>query len=71
MQTEDIAGFFDIVRAGFSANRKQLINSLSNGLKIPKNEIIPLLAKARIDPKRRAETLTIDEWGVLYKVFKK
>ena len=68
---DDITGFFDIVRAGFSANRKQLPNSLANGLKVPKADIIPLLAKAGIDPKRRAETLTIDEWGTLYKVFKK
>jgi 16S rRNA (adenine1518-N6/adenine1519-N6)-dimethyltransferase len=67
VQTGNIAGFFDIVRAGFSANRKQLVNSLSNGLKIPKNDVIPLLEKAGIDPKRRAETLTIDEWGILYK----
>ena len=66
----DITGFFDIVRAGFSANRKQLPNSLANGLKIPKSDIIPLLEKAGIDPKRRAETLTIVEWGVLYKEFK-
>jgi 16S rRNA (adenine1518-N6/adenine1519-N6)-dimethyltransferase len=68
--TEDITGFFDIVRAGFSANRKQLPNSLSNGLKVPKTDVIPLLEQAGIDPKRRAETLTIDEWGGLYKVFK-
>jgi 16S rRNA (adenine1518-N6/adenine1519-N6)-dimethyltransferase len=66
----DITGFFDIVRAGFSANRKQLPNSLANGLKIPKADIIPLLEKAGIDAKRRAETLTIDEWGILYKAFK-
>ena len=68
--TVDITGFFDIVRAGFSANRKQLPNSLSNGLKVPKTDVIPLLEQAGIDPKRRAETLTIDEWGVLYQVFK-
>jgi 16S rRNA (adenine1518-N6/adenine1519-N6)-dimethyltransferase len=68
--SEDVTGFFDIARAGFSANRKQLPNSLSNGLKRPKEEIIPLLEKANIDPKRRAETLTIDEWITLYKVFK-
>jgi 16S rRNA (adenine1518-N6/adenine1519-N6)-dimethyltransferase len=70
IQTGDITGFFDIVRAGFSANRKQLPNSLANGLKVPKNEILPLLEKAGIDPQRRAETLTIDEWGVLYRAFK-
>jgi 16S rRNA (adenine1518-N6/adenine1519-N6)-dimethyltransferase len=70
VQNDDITGFFDIVRAGFSANRKQLPNSLANGLKVPKNDILPLLEKAGIDPQRRAETLTIDEWGVLYEVFK-
>jgi 16S rRNA (adenine1518-N6/adenine1519-N6)-dimethyltransferase len=70
VQTGDITGFFDIVRAGFSANRKQLPNSLANGLKVPKNDILPLLERAGIDPQRRAETLTIDEWGILYKVFK-
>ena len=69
--TVDITGFFDIVRAGFSANRKQLPNSLANGLKLPKADIIPLLEQAGIDPKRRAETLTIEEWGTLFKVFKK
>jgi len=71
LQTADVTGFFDIVRAGFSANRKQLPNSLSNGLKVPKNDIIPVLEKAGIDQQRRAETLTIDEWGGLYQVFKK
>jgi 16S rRNA A1518/A1519 N6-dimethyltransferase RsmA/KsgA/DIM1 with predicted DNA glycosylase/AP lyase activity len=39
-------------------------------LKVPKNDILPLLEKAGIDPQRRAETLTIDEWGVLYRAFK-
>ena len=70
IQTDDITGFFDIVRAGFSANRKQIINSLANGLKVQKTDIIPVLEQAGIDPQRRAETLTIDEWDVLYKVFK-
>ena len=49
----DITGFFDIVRAGFSANRKQLPNSLANGLKVPKTDIMPLLEQAGINPKRR------------------
>jgi 16S rRNA A1518/A1519 N6-dimethyltransferase RsmA/KsgA/DIM1 with predicted DNA glycosylase/AP lyase activity len=39
-------------------------------LKVPKTDIMPVLEQAGIDPQRRAETLTIDEWGVLYKVFK-
>jgi 16S rRNA (adenine1518-N6/adenine1519-N6)-dimethyltransferase len=70
IRPEDITGFFDIVRAGFSANRKQLPNSLANGLKLAKTDIIPLLEQAGIDPKRRAETLTIEEWEKLHRVFK-
>jgi 16S rRNA (adenine1518-N6/adenine1519-N6)-dimethyltransferase len=66
---DDITGFFNLVRAGFSANRKQLTNSLANGLKVPKNDIIPILEQANIEPKRRAETLTIEEWELLYEVF--
>lgn len=68
--TEDTVGFFNVVRAGFSANRKQLVNSLANGLKIPKTEISPLLQQVAVDEKRRAETLTIEEWGRLYRGFK-
>lgn len=69
VQTQDIIGFFNLVRAGFSANRKQLVNSLSNGLNIPKIEIVPILEQAGIEPRRRAESLTIEEWGTLYNVF--
>jgi 16S rRNA (adenine1518-N6/adenine1519-N6)-dimethyltransferase len=70
VQTDDIAGFFTLVRAGFSANRKQLVNSLANGLKVPKHDIISMLEQAEIEPTRRAETMTIDEWGLLWDVFK-
>ncbi|MCX6003153.1 MAG: 16S rRNA (adenine(1518)-N(6)/adenine(1519)-N(6))-dimethyltransferase RsmA [Chloroflexi bacterium] len=66
---KDIAGFFNLVRAGFSANRKQLANSLANGLKVPKGEILPLLQQVAIESKRRAETLTIEEWSLLYNAF--
>jgi len=54
--------FFRIVRAGFSARRKQLRNALANGLALPRAEAEALLARAKIDPTRRAETLRLDEW---------
>lgn len=57
--------FFRVVRAGFGQKRKQLANSLSAGLGIPKAAVIDALASAAIDPRRRAETLTLDEWGIL------
>ncbi len=65
----DEEGFFRLVRAGFTASRKQLGNSLSQGLNLPKEEVLSLLEKAGIRPQRRAETLTLEEWAELWRVF--
>ncbi len=69
LDIDDIDGFFNLVRAGFTASRKQLPNSLAQGLKCTKEEAIILLGEAKIDPKRRAETLSLNEWGELWKVY--
>lgn len=61
--------FFRVVRAGFSQKRKQLRNTISAGLHLPKAAVTDLLTTAEIDPKRRAETLTLEEWGVLCKLW--
>jgi 16S rRNA (adenine1518-N6/adenine1519-N6)-dimethyltransferase len=61
----DPKNFFRIVRAGFSQKRKQLLNTLSAGLHLPKSEAAAALNAAGIDPKRRAETLSLEEWGAL------
>ena len=61
-------GFFQLVRAGFSAPRKQIRNSLSVGLQVSTNEVCAMLLGAGIEPTRRAQTLTIEEWGRLYRV---
>ncbi len=55
--------FFRAVRAGFSAPRKQLRNSLAQGLGISGPESAEMLEKAKIDPRRRAETLELQEWA--------
>lgn len=65
----DTEGFFRLVRAGFTASRKQFLNSLAQGLDLPKETVRPLLVSAGIDPRRRAETLTIQEWTQLWQVF--
>ena len=65
----EIETFFKVVRAGFSAARKQIANSLSHGLDLPKDEILSLLARAGVDPQRRAETLSIEEWGQLWREY--
>ncbi len=65
----DINKFFKIVKAGFSAKRKKLRSSLAGGLGLSKNKIEGILSQTKINPEVRAETLTIDEWIELTKVF--
>jgi len=57
--------FFRFAKAGFSQKRKTLRNSLSAGLAISTQTAAQLLEKAGINPQRRAETLSIEEWGRL------
>ena len=66
---DDIDDFFGWVRAGFCAPRKQLANSLAQGLGLPKPEALSLLDRADIIYRRRAETLSIEEWQRLWQVF--
>jgi len=55
--------FFRVARAGFSQKRKKLRNSLSAGLAFAPAEGAEALEQAGIDPGRRAETLSLEEWA--------
>ena len=57
--------FFLLAKAGFSQKRKNLRNALSAGLRLSKDECESLLHATGVDPRRRAETLNLDEWGEL------
>ena len=61
----DTAAFFRVARAGFSAPRKQLRNSLASGLGEPALVVERLLADAGVEPSRRAASLSIVEWASL------
>ena len=61
--------FFKLIKAGFGQKRKTLRNSLSAGLNIRPADAETVLAKAGIDPKRRAETLSIEEWKALCELY--
>ena len=63
----DIEGFFEIVKAGFSAPRKQIRNSLALGLQLTSAEVVELLEQAGITPQRRPETLSLEEWARLHR----
>lgn len=60
--------FFRLVKAGFSAKRRQIHNSLSAVLHTPKDEVSQMLTKAKIDSNLRAEDLTLENWKELYNV---
>ncbi|MBI5653716.1 MAG: ribosomal RNA small subunit methyltransferase A [Chloroflexi bacterium] len=61
----DSARFFEIARAGFGEKRKQLRNALAHGLNLEREFVETALARARINPSRRAETLTLAEWSAV------
>ena len=63
--------FFWLVKAGFSQKRKKLRNSLSAGIRKSPAEIEAILRAAGIDPQRRAETLSPEEWRKLTAQVKK
>lgn len=67
LQVADVNDFFSVVRAGFSARRKQLHNALAQGLGLPPAEALPLLEGLGIDRRRRAQSLSIEEWGAIYR----
>ncbi|MFQ6003810.1 MAG: ribosomal RNA small subunit methyltransferase A, partial [Candidatus Zixiibacteriota bacterium] len=54
--------FFRVVRSAFGQKRKIILNSLSANFNLPKKEMELILNKVKIDPKRRAESLSIQEF---------
>lgn len=60
-----ISTFFELAKSGFGQKRKTLRNSLSSGMAWPKEKAARILESATIDPQRRAETLTLEEWNEL------
>jgi 16S rRNA (adenine1518-N6/adenine1519-N6)-dimethyltransferase len=61
---------FLLAKAGFSQKRKNLRNALSGGLHYSPQQAEGLLQSSGIDPRRRAETLSLEEWGQLAQVYK-
>lgn len=62
---KDVDEFFRVVRAGFARRRKQLRNTLAAGLGLSPDEVAARLQEIGIDPRRRAETLSLEEWAAV------
>jgi 16S rRNA (adenine1518-N6/adenine1519-N6)-dimethyltransferase len=57
--------FFSVVRSAFGQRRKIILNPLSANFGLPKKEMELILNKVKIDPKRRPETLSLQEFADL------
>jgi 16S rRNA (adenine1518-N6/adenine1519-N6)-dimethyltransferase len=69
IEVEDEERFFTVVRAGFRNPRKQLHNAIAQGLWLPPGAAPELLRAAGIDPTRRAQTLSLEEWERLARAY--
>ena len=62
----DTKQFFRLVKAGFSQKRKTLVNSLSAGLAITKDQTREMLSAANVPENTRAQALSLEDWHRLY-----
>jgi len=67
---DDPEALLGIAAAGFSRRRKQLHNALSESLWFPPGGVFEVLEKAGIEPSRRAQTLSLEEWAALYRAYR-
>ena len=54
--------FFKVVRAGFSAKRKTLVNNLTSSLHLPKSSIEETVKKIGIKTNQRPQELNLNDW---------
>lgn len=69
VNVDDMESFFALVEAAFQFRRKQLGNALGRIAGIGSSEAAGRLRELRIDPRRRPQTLSLDEWEAVYRVF--
>jgi 16S rRNA (adenine1518-N6/adenine1519-N6)-dimethyltransferase len=65
----DPTKFFMLVKTCFNQKRKTIRNSLSTGMRIKSSAVVEACNKVNIDPMRRPQTLSLDEWHDLYVTF--
>ena len=63
--------FFKLARGGFKSPRKQLHNSLADGLFIHLDDARSLVSDTGLQTTRRPATLSLEDWQVLYDVWVK
>lgn len=75
VQIDDVEGFFRIIKASFLQPRKKLSNALPGGLAAlgepcERATVVAALEAAGVSPHRRAETVSLAEWGAVYRALR-
>ncbi len=70
VETSDLDDLFRLAKWCFRGRRKQLHNSLANGMGIPAAAAREIITRANIDSTRRPATLSLDEWKALLLVWR-
>ncbi|GAB4202105.1 MAG: 16S rRNA (adenine(1518)-N(6)/adenine(1519)-N(6)) -dimethyltransferase RsmA [Roseiflexaceae bacterium] len=75
VEVDSIDGLMRVIKSGFLQARKKLGNALPGGMaamgmRVDKQRVGELLRSLNIDPDRRAETLTLEEWAAVYNALK-
>jgi 16S rRNA (adenine1518-N6/adenine1519-N6)-dimethyltransferase len=75
VDVDDVDQLLRVIKAGFLQARKKLSNALPSGLaamgaRVEKHRAVAALEAAGVDPGRRAETLTLEEWAEVYRQLK-
>lgn len=59
--------FFRLIKIGFASPRKKLLNNLSAGLQLPKEQLMEILQRLNLSQTVRPAELTIPDWQKLMK----
>ena len=65
IEVSDEKFFFSMVRSAFSQRRKTASNGISSGLGMPKQKVIEAIENAGLPATVRAESLTMEQLGIL------
>lgn len=66
IEVENPKFMFKIIKAAFGQRRKTILNAISSAnLGIDKNRVKEIFDKNEIDPKRRGETFSLDEFAII------
>lgn len=69
IKADSLEPFFMLAKAAFTQKRKMMHNALAGVPGLKKEDVDALLSSVDIDPKRRAQTISIEEWERLTKAY--